>query len=62
MQWLAVKLGYLMEILQERAHTPRKYTAAERKEMLVHYRSQLRLMQERRKAGVQGRIEFEAYD
>ncbi len=62
MQWLAAKLGPLMEILRERAHTPRKYTQAEHKDMLVHYRQQLKLLQEARRMGKTGRLDFEGYD
>ena len=61
-QWLARTLGPLLDILRERAHTPRKYTAAERREMLAHYREQHARLMQRRHEGCQGRLEFEGYD
>jgi len=60
--WLRRKLGDLADLLRERANTPRKYTAAERKEMLAHYRSEWKRLQQARKEGATGRIEFVGYD
>lgn len=60
--WLRRKLGDLADILRERANTPRKYTAAERREMLVHYRAEWKRLQQLRKEGATGRLEFTGYD
>ncbi len=63
MDWLRKHLGdEQFAILRERAHTPRKYTAAERKEMLLHYRKEWKRLQAARMAGAVGRLEFVGYD
>lgn len=60
--WLRHKLGDLYDILRERANTPRKYTAAERRDMLKHYRAEWKRLQEARRSGKTGRLEFKGYD
>jgi hypothetical protein len=44
------------------AHTIRKYTKAEKQEMLVHYRAQFKYLERRRMQGETGYIEFVGYD
>jgi hypothetical protein len=44
------------------AHTIRKYTKAEKQEMLIHYRAQFKYLERRRKQGETGYIEFVGYD
>lgn len=45
-----------------RANKPRKYTKSDKKEMLIHYRSELASMQAKRLLGWQGYLRIVSYD
>jgi len=45
-----------------RANKPRKYTKADKKEMLAHFRSQHKYMLRLRKDGAQGYLPVVSYD
>ncbi len=45
-----------------RCNKPRKYTPADRKDMLIHYRAQWKWLRNRRKRGETGYIDFVSWD
>ena len=58
-RWLEKHLGHgHLELLQERRRQPIKYTGADRKDMLAHYRAERNRLLSERANGVTGRIEF----
>ena len=66
-RWAEERLGIgLIEILREMAFQPLKLSKVDRKarekEMLTHYRNELKKLRDRRADGVQGRLEFTGYD
>ena len=61
--WVCRELGpNNYDELTLRANTPRKYTKADKKEMLVHFKAQLEYIKRRRREGETGYIEFCEYD
>jgi hypothetical protein len=61
--WVEKQLGETRyDDLVLRANTPRKYTKADKKEMLEHFKAQLAYMRKRRMKGEVGVIEFVEFD
>ena len=61
--WVFKELGEIRyDDLTLRANKPRKYTKADRKEMLIHFKAQLEYLKKRRKEGQTGYILFMEYD
>ena len=58
-RWLKDYLGEgYLQILSEKAHSVKKWTKADKEAMYQHYKNEHKLMLQRRKEGVQGRITF----
>ena len=61
--WVEAQLGVTRyDDLVLRANKPRKYTKADKKEMLEHFKAQLAYMRKRRMKGEVGVIEFVEFD
>lgn len=61
--WVFKQLGEpRYDELTLRANAPRKYSKADKKEMLVHFKAQLEYIKRRRMQGEQGIIEFVEWD
>ncbi len=62
-RWVKNQLGQTRyDELTLRANQPKKYTKAEQKEMVAHFRAQLEYLQRRRRDGETGYIDFVDWD
>ena len=60
--WITQQLGEgHIDLLREKMNSRVKVSKIEEKEIAKHYREQLKIMQEKRAAGEEGRIEFESW-
>ena len=61
-KWLEDFIGIgTVELLREKMNSKVKVSKLEEKEIAAHYRKQLKIIEDKRAAGVTGYIEFESY-